>query len=73
MQYGVHPYKDEGCGTCKHYDHSRAYCLVDWNSHERAYPMPIGLSPCKSWVKGFVFRKNSWGQFDKITTEVKGE
>lgn len=66
MQYGVNPFKEEGCTTCKHYKHKSADCMVDYKKHGRIYPMEPGLSPCRQWVKGFVLLENSWGVFVPI-------
>jgi len=68
MQYGVNPFKDEGCTTCIHFDHASARCNEP-KSHKNGQMgtyKGYGLSPCGEWQKGFEFIPNSWGQFKRI-------
>lgn len=72
MQYGVNPFKDEGCTTCKFFYHDQARCLygLPKNSlpHEGDY-MGFGLSPCGKWEKGYEYIPDSWGQFRRIEAD----
>lgn len=70
MQYGVHPFKDEGCTTCKFYRHHDFRCrkgLPANASENEGQFVPTGLSPCKDWEKGFEFLPESWGRFRPVS------
>jgi len=69
MQYGVHPFRDEGCTTCEFYRHTSARCNhgIPANAPSDSGPwVGIGLSPCAHWIKGFEFIPDSWGNFRRI-------
>ncbi len=56
MQYGVHPFRQECCGTCKHFSHT-GHCDKPINKRGDALHSwtPMNYSPCKDWIKGYVF------------------
>ncbi|TWU44634.1 hypothetical protein Poly51_59030 [Rubripirellula tenax] len=70
MQFGVHPFEDEGCTTCAFYNHSQSRCKhglpKNAGEHEGPY-IPAGLSPCRDYEKGFEFIPGSWGRFKPVS------
>jgi hypothetical protein len=67
MQYGVSSFKEDGCQNCKFYTHSNSHCHFRQPENNRVgVYVSQGLSPCKEWKLGYIFKPNSWGMFEKI-------
>jgi len=63
----VHPYKEQCCGTCKHYTHVDSRCHVDAPAnHDYGRFTELDLAPCERHVTEFVFAPGTWGGYKRI-------